>query len=189
MVNADVWSPFWNNSSCAVETMTWQLLLAIAIQFHPRKIALRSPFLHLTMELEIKLPTKCQLRPPFPMCQANIPKIITKQVLCTDLLLSLLICLPSFKIPTLSKILICLFWLVGNVLTYKVLRRTSHHQFFVQREHGLMWCKVSAHTDCHRLLRGFCIKLHVSLLSHGSWYRLLFLPQYVLFLKSMCCCW
>ena len=48
------------------------------------KIALRSPFLHLTMELEIKLPTKCQLRPPFPMCQANIPKIIAKKVLCTD---------------------------------------------------------------------------------------------------------
>ena len=172
--------------------MTWQLLLAIAIQFHPRKIALRSPFLHLTMELEIKLPTKCQLRPPFPMCQANIPKIIAKQVLCTDnyyWACWMLICLPSFKITTLSKILICLFWLVGNVLTYKVLRRTSHHQFFVQREHGLMWCKVSAHTDCHRLLRGFCIKLHVSLLSHGSWYRLLFLPQYVLFLKALCCCW
>ena len=84
MVNADVWSPFWNNSSCAVETMTWQLLLAIAIQFHPRKIALRSPFLHLTMELEIKLPTNCQLRPPFPMCQANIPKIIAEKVQCTD---------------------------------------------------------------------------------------------------------
>ena len=77
MVNADVWSPFWNNGPCTVETMTWQLLLAIAIQFHQRKITLRSPFLHLTMELEIKLPTKCQLRPSSSnaMCQANISKI------------------------------------------------------------------------------------------------------------------
>ena len=24
--------------------------------------------------------------------------------------------------------------------------RTSHHQFFVQKEHGLMWCKVGAGT-------------------------------------------
>jgi len=25
---------------------------------------------------------------------------------------------------------------------WSVLKRTSHHQFFVQKEHGLMWCKV-----------------------------------------------
>merc|ERR1711892_1030797 len=25
---------------------------------------------------------------------------------------------------------------------WSILKRTSHHQFFVQKEHGLMWCKV-----------------------------------------------
>merc|ERR1719233_485767 len=24
---------------------------------------------------------------------------------------------------------------------WSILKRTSHHQFFVQKEHGLMWCK------------------------------------------------
>merc|ERR1719206_1293622 len=29
-----------------------------------------------------------------------------------------------------------------DVQLWSVLKRTSHHQFFVQKEHGLMWCKV-----------------------------------------------
>merc|ERR1719150_3577693 len=29
-----------------------------------------------------------------------------------------------------------------NDQLWSILKKTSHHQFFVQREHGLMWCKV-----------------------------------------------
>ena len=71
MVNADVWSPFWNNGPCTVETMTWQLLLAIAIQFHQRKITLRSPFLHFNDGTRNKTSHQMSIKAVFIQCNVS----------------------------------------------------------------------------------------------------------------------
>ena len=52
---------------------------------------------------------------------------------------------------------LCRTFDVDVTLFYKVLRRTSHHQFFVQREHGLMWCKVGSYESSFR----FCSDGHI----------------------------